>query len=105
MKVWLPAGHTNMRKGLASLALASAGVLKRNALGGHIFCFRGWRGDLIKVIWHNDQAANFYVRRLGCGQFLRPLPPDGIVTITPALIWGSAPQLRGCRSPRSRSRR
>jgi transposase len=26
-------------------------VLKRDPLSGHLFCFRGRRGDLLKVIW------------------------------------------------------
>ncbi len=55
VKVWLATGHTDMRKGFASLALLVQEVLKRDPLGGHIFCFRGRRGDLIKVIWHDGQ--------------------------------------------------
>jgi transposase len=27
-------------------------VLKHDPLGGHLFCFRGRRSDLIKIIWH-----------------------------------------------------
>ena len=84
VKVWLATGHTDMRKGFASLALQVQEVLKHDPLGGHIFCFRGRRGDLIKVIWHDCQAANLYVRRLERGRFLWPSPADGIVTITPA---------------------
>ena len=84
VKVWLATGHTDMRKGFASLALQVQEVLKRDPLGGHIFCFRGRRGDLIKVIWHDGQAANLYVRRLERGRFLWPSPADGVVTITPA---------------------
>ena len=57
VKVWLATGHTDMRKGFASLALVAQEVLKRDPLGGHIFCFRGRRGDLLKVIWHDGQAA------------------------------------------------
>ena len=57
VKVWLATGHTDMRKGFASLALLAQEVLKRDPLGGHVFCFRGRRGDLLKVIWHDGQAA------------------------------------------------
>jgi hypothetical protein len=63
-----------MRKGFASLALQAQEVLKRDPLGGHVFCFRGRRGDLLKVIWHDGQAASLYVRgwrRAGsCGRHL-----------------------------------
>jgi len=81
VKVWLATGHTDMRKGFGSLALL---VLKRDPLGGQVFCFRERRGDLIKVIWHDVQAASLYVRRLERGRFLWPSRADGIVTITPA---------------------
>ncbi len=73
-----------MRKGFSSLALLVQEVLKRDPLGGHIFCFRGRRSDLIKVIWHDAQAASLDVRRLEMGRFLWPSPADGIVTITAA---------------------
>lgn len=84
VKVWLATGHTDMRKGFASLALVAQEILKRDPLGGHIFCFRGRRGDLLKVIWHDGQAASLYVRRLEKGRFLWPSPADGVVAITPA---------------------
>ena len=79
VKVWLATGHTDMRKGFASLALVAQEVLKRDPLGGHIFCFRWRRGDLLKVIWHDGQAASLYVRRLEKGRFLWPSPADGVV--------------------------
>ena len=86
VKVWLATGHTDMRKGFASLALVAQEVLKRDPLGGHIFCFRGRRGDLLKVIWHDGQAANLYVRRLERGRFLWPSPADGVVPVTGAQL-------------------
>ena len=84
VKVWLATGHTDMRKGFASLALQVQEVLRRDPLGGHVFCFRGRCGDLVKVIWHDGQAANLYVRRLERGRFLWPSPADGVVAITAA---------------------
>lgn len=81
--VWLATGHTDMRKGFASLALVAQEV-KCDPLGGHIFCFRGRRGDLLKIIWHDGQAASLYVRRGEKGRFLWPSPADGVVAITPA---------------------
>ncbi len=44
VKVWLASGHTDMRKGFASLSLQVQEVLRRNPVGGHLFCFRGRRG-------------------------------------------------------------
>ena len=53
VRVWLATGHTDMRRGFPSLALQVQEVLKHDPLGGHLFCFRGRRSDLIKVIWHD----------------------------------------------------
>lgn len=50
VRVWLATGHTDMRCGFPSLALRVQEVLKRDAMGGGLFCFRGKRGDLLKVI-------------------------------------------------------
>jgi transposase len=86
VKVWLATGHADMRKGFASLALQVQEVLRRDPLGGRIFCLRGRRGDLLKVIWHDGEAANLYVRRLERGPFLWPSPTDRVVKITPAPI-------------------
>jgi transposase len=77
VRVWLATGHTDMRKGFASLALLVQEVLKRDPLSGHLFCFRGRRGDLLKVIWHDGQGA--------C-RFLWPSVADGVVTISPAQL-------------------
>ena len=49
VRVWLATGHTNFRKGFASLALVVQEALKRDPHSGHLFVFRGRRGDLIKV--------------------------------------------------------
>ena len=57
VRVWLATGHTDMRKGFPSLALQVQEVLHRDPLSGHLFCFRGRRGDLLKVIWHDGQGA------------------------------------------------
>ena len=86
VRVWLATGHTDMRKGFASLALLVQEVLKRDPLGGHLFCFRGRRGDLLKVIWHDGQGACLFTKRLERGRFLWPSAADGVVTISPAQL-------------------
>lgn len=64
VRVWLATGHTDMRRGFPSLALQVQEVLKHDPLGGHLFCFRGRRSDLIKVIWHDSQGACLFTKRL-----------------------------------------
>ena len=57
VRVWLATGHTDMRKGFASLSLQVQEILRRDPLSGQLFCFRGRRGDLLKVIWHDGQGS------------------------------------------------
>ena len=69
MRVWLATGHTDMRRGFPSLSLQVQEVLRRDPLSGHLFCFRGRRGDLLKVIWHDGQGACLFTKRLERGRF------------------------------------
>jgi transposase len=57
VRVWLATGYTDMRKGFASLSLQVQEVLRRDPLSGHLFCFRGRRGNLLKVIWHDGRPT------------------------------------------------
>jgi transposase len=86
VRVWLATGHTDMRKGFASLSLHVQEVLRRDPLCGHLFCFRGRRGNLLKVIWHDGQGACLFTKRLEQGRFLWPSPADGVVTISSAQL-------------------
>jgi transposase len=82
VRVWLAAGHTDMRKGWASLALLVRERLNRDPHSGHIFIFRGRRGDLVKVIWHDGQGSCLFVKRLERGRFIWPSPAHGAVSIS-----------------------
>jgi len=86
VRVWLATGHTDMRKGFPGLSLQVQEVLKRDPHCGHLFVFRGRRGDLIKIIWHDGQGACLFSKRLEHGRFLWPSPADGVVTISPAQL-------------------
>jgi transposase len=48
VRVGLATGHTDVRKGFANESLLMQEVLRRDPLSGHLFCFRGRRGDLLK---------------------------------------------------------
>jgi transposase len=86
VRVWLATGHTDMRKGFPSLALQVQEILQRDPLSGHLFCFRGRRGNLLKVIWHDGQGACLFTKRLERGRFLWPSPADGVVAISSAQL-------------------
>ena len=86
VRVWLATGYTDMRRGFPSLALQVQEVLKHDPLSGHLFCFRGRRGDLVKVIWHDSLGACLFTKRLERGRFISPSAADGVVTISPAQL-------------------
>lgn len=85
-RVWLSAGVTDMRKGFAGLSALAAEVLRLDPYCGHLFVFRGRRGDLIKVIWWDGQGACLFSKRLERGRFVWPSPADGKVSVTPAQL-------------------
>jgi transposase len=92
-RVWLAAGHTDMRKGFDGLALQVQEVLRLDPHGGHLFVLvvpspsaRGRRGTLIKVLWHDGQGMCLFSKRLEHGRFIWPTPADGVVTISPAQL-------------------
>jgi len=86
VRVWLATGHTDMRKGFDGLALLVQETLRRNPHSGNLFVFRGRRGDLLKVLWHDGQDLCLFSKRLERGRFLWPSLADGVVTITPAQL-------------------
>src|SRR5208337_5119330 len=77
-RVWLATGHTDMRKGFGPLALLVQEAFKRDPHAGDLWVFRGRRGDLIKVVWHDGQGACLFTKRLERGRFLWPSVADGV---------------------------
>jgi transposase len=69
-----------------SLALQVQEGLKRDPHAGDLFVFRGRRGNLVKVLWHDALGMSLYAKRLERGKFIWPSPADGVVVITPAQL-------------------
>jgi transposase len=69
-RVWLAVGKTDMRRGMNGLALQVQEALKRDPHAGDLFVFRGKRGDLVKIIWHDGLGMSLYAKRLEKGRFL-----------------------------------
>lgn len=86
VRVWLATGHTDMRKGFGSLTLLVQETLKRDPHAGDLYVFRGRRGDLVKLIWHDGQGACLFTKRLERGRFVWPSMADGVVTISVAQL-------------------
>jgi transposase len=61
-------------------------ALKRDPHAGDLFVFRGRRGNLVKVLWHDALGMSLYAKRLERGKFIWPSSTDGVVVITPAQL-------------------
>ena len=70
VRVWLAVGRTDMRKGMNGLALQVQQVLGRDPHAGDLYVFRGVRGDLIKIVWHDGIGMSLYAKRLERGRFI-----------------------------------
>ena len=81
-RIWLAAGVTDMRSGFNTLAAQAQTVLKEDPFSGHLFVFRGRRGDLLKIIWWDQHGACLFYKRLERGRFVWPRAKDGKVSLT-----------------------
>ena len=86
VRVWLATGHTDMRSGFLRLSLNVQENLKHDPHAGDLYVFRGKRGDLIKIIWHDGQGACLFSKRLDRKRFLWPSMAEGVVTISVAQL-------------------
>jgi len=82
VRVWLATGHTDMRRGMNGLALQVQEALRRDPHAGDLFVFRGARGNLIKILWHDGLGMSLYTKRLERGRFIWPSVADGAVSIS-----------------------
>jgi transposase len=86
VRVWLATGHTDMRRGFDGLALLAQEQLKLDPHSGQLFVFRGRRGGLIKILWHDGQGMCLFSKRLERGRFIWPSASGDAVTITAAQL-------------------
>jgi transposase len=84
--VWLAAGVTDMRKGFDSLAAQAQSVLGQDPFSGHVFCFRGRRGDLVKLLWWDGDGLCLFAKRLERGRFVWPRAEEGMAVLTRAQL-------------------
>jgi transposase len=83
VRVWLAAGHTDMRRGMNGLARQVQETLRRDPHAGDLYVFRGRSGSLIKILWHDGLGMSLYAKRLERGRFVWPTPAaTGVVSIS-----------------------
>src|SRR5438132_13899207 len=64
------------------LGFAGQEALRRDPHAGDLFVFRGARGNLIKILWHDGLGMSLYAKRLEKGRFIWPSPADGVIGIS-----------------------
>ena len=85
-QIWIAAGVTDLRRGFTGLSGMVQTVLQENPFSGHIFLFRGRRGDLIKILSWDGQGLCLYAKRLETGRFIWPQAKDGSAALTAAQL-------------------
>ena len=83
-RIWLAAGVTDLRRGFHGLSAQVQTVLSEQPYSGHVFVFRGRRGDLAKILWHDGVGLSLYAKRLDRGKFIWPSASGGAVSISAA---------------------
>ena len=61
-------------------------VLEQNPYSGHVFVFRGKRGDLVKVLWWDGDGLCLFAKRLERGRFVWPQADKGAVCLSRAQL-------------------
>ena len=64
VRVWLATGATDMRRGMNGLALQVQQALLRDPHAGDLYVFRGKRGNLLKILWHDGLGMSLYANSL-----------------------------------------
>ncbi len=84
--IWIAAGVTDMRRGFTGLSAQVQTGLQQDPFSGHVFIFRGRRGDLIKVLWCDEDGLCLLAKRLERGRFIWPKAESGGVSLTRAQL-------------------
>jgi transposase len=84
--IWMVAGVTDMRRGFTGLSAMIQTALQQSPLSGHVFIFRGRRGDLVKLLWHDGDGLCLFQKRLDRGRFVWAQAESGTIWLTRAQL-------------------
>ena len=100
-RIWLAAGTTDMRRGFHGLSAQVQTVLEQEPYSGHVFVFRGRRGDLIKLLWFDGDGLCLFQKRLERGRFIWPQATSGTVSLSRAQLSMLLEGIDWCRPDRT----
>lgn len=85
-KVYLACKPVDMRNGFDGLCALARSVLDADPFSGHLFLFRGKRGDLFKALYWDGSGLVLIAKRLERGRFVWPPLVEGGVVLSPAQL-------------------
>jgi transposase len=83
-KVFLACRPIDLRNGFDGLAAKVQQMIGADPFSGHLFLFRGKRGDYLKAIYWDGSGLCLFAKRLEKGRFVWPPIVDGTMTLSPA---------------------
>jgi transposase len=81
-RIWIACGVTDLRRGFDGLAALVQQQLVEDPFAGHVFCFRGRRGDRVKILWFDGDGLCLFAKRLERGKFVWPQARDGTCALS-----------------------
>jgi transposase len=85
-KIWVAASVTDMRRGFDGLSAQVQTILQQQPFSGHVFVFRGRRGDIVKLLRWDGDGLCLFAKRLERGRFIWPKAESGTVRLSHAQL-------------------
>jgi len=82
IKIYIATAPVDMRRSFDGLSATVHDVLKQNPLSGHIFVFRGKRGDRVKILVWDRNGFLLVYKRLERGHFKWPRTTMPVLSVT-----------------------
>ncbi len=85
-RVYLACTPIDMRKGLNGLVSHVSVILKADPYSGHLFLFRGKRGDYLKLLYWDGSGLCLFTKRFEDGKFVWPPIIEDTMSLTQAQL-------------------
>ena len=85
-KVYLACQPVDMRRGFDGLSAEVVNRMNADPYSGHLFLFRGKRGDYLKALYWDGTGLCLFAKRLEQGKFVWPSLVDGVLQMSAAQL-------------------
>ena len=84
VRIFICAQPVDMRSSFDTLAELTRTLIRQQPLSGHLFVFRGRRGDRAKILWWDRSGYCLWYKRLERGVFRFTAAQEGVVEVEAA---------------------